>query len=416
MELKLFGKKITIQNANTKALPAISNDSAWQSYLRGKGYDITPMNALKVSAVIRCVDIIAKTMASMPLDIFRRKGDSREKADNHLLWPLLHVLPNPHTTAYDFWHMYICNLLLTPFAVARVFRDTAGRITALYNIPTAQCSKIYVNEENGERYFYVTDDFGHVEILRDGDYMYTPGMRLNDDIDTLDPMYIAANVLGLTMSLNGFAEDFFANGTNLGGWIELPEALSDTAYERFKESWYSSYTGVVNQHKVAFLEEGVKFHEAGREASDSQLLESRQFAVTEVCRIFGVPPHLVFDLSHATFSNIEQQNMEFVQTGLLPISVRLEQTIYKDLLTERDRRDCFAKFNLNGLLRGDTATRTAYYNSMRQNGIMNADEIRALEEMNSIPDGLGKIYLVNGNSIPLSAVPQNLPRGAKRNE
>ena len=108
--------------------------------------------------------------------------------------------------------------------------------------------------------------------------------------------------------------------------------------------------------------------------------------------------------------------MEFVQTGLLPISVRLEQTIYKDLLTERDRRDYFAKFNLNGLLRGDTATRTAYYNSMRQNGIMNADEIRALEEMNSIPDGLGKIYLVNGNSIPLSAVPQNLPRGAKRNE
>ena len=105
MELKLFGKKITIQNANTKTLPAISNDSAWQAYLRGKGYDITPMNALKVSAVIRCVDIIAKTMASMPLDIFRRKGDSREKADNHPLWPLLHVLPNPHTTAYEFWHM-----------------------------------------------------------------------------------------------------------------------------------------------------------------------------------------------------------------------------------------------------------------------------------------------------------------------
>ena len=122
------------------------------------------------------------------------------------------------------------------------------------------------------------------------------------------------------------------------------------------------------------------------------------------------------DMEHSTFSNIEQQSAEFVRDCINPLSVRLEQTFYKDLLTEREKRRYYFRFNTNGLLRGDTATRTQYYAAMRQNGILNADEIRELEDMNHIAGGAGAIYTVNGNMIPLSAVPQNLPKGAKNAE
>ena len=174
------------------------------------------------------------------------------------------------------------------------------------------------------------------------------------------------------MALNGYAKDFFENGSNLGGFVEHPDSMSETAYTRFKESWQSSYAGVLNQHKVGFLEEGMKFNPIGRNPEESQALESRKFQVVEICRLMGVPPHKVFDLDRATFSNIEQQNIEYVQESIAPMAVKIEQTIYKDLLLEPEQRKYFAKFNVNALMRGDIATRTAYYHNARQDGWLNA--------------------------------------------
>lgn len=186
----------------------------------------------------------------------------------------------------------------------------------------------------------------------------------------------------LAMSTHGYAKDFFENGSNLGGFIECPESLSDTAYTRF--NWQATYSGVANQHKIGFLEDGLKFSQLGRNPNESQALESRKFEVTEICRIFGVPPYKVFDLDRATFSNIEQQNIEYVQESITPMAVRLEETIYKDLLTTAEQLVYYAKFNVNALLRGDIAARTTYYNSMRQNGVFSANDIRDMEDLNRI--------------------------------
>jgi HK97 family phage portal protein len=311
--------------------------------------------------------------------------------------------------------MYVFNLMLTRGAYAKIVHDRNGFIHELWNIPTANVST-YFNTASGERYITVVLDkkLNRIETLYEGQFMYTPGLRFNSDIDPLNPVHIAANVLGLTMALDGFAKDFFENGTNLGGFIESPDSLSDTAYERFKESWQATYAGVTNQHKVAFLEDGLKFTQLGKNPNDSQALESRKFQILEICRMFGVPPHKVFDLDRATFSNIEQQNIEYVQESITPMSVRLEQTIFKDLLTTQEQGMMYAKFNVNALLRGDISARTTYYHNARQDGWMNGDEIRELEDMNAIPDGSGQIYAINGNMIPLSAVPQNLPKGATK--
>lgn len=415
MKFSLFGKTIEIKN-KAGDLPKAADNDGWEAYLSGKGYTVTAETALKISAVYRCVDVIAKTMASLPLHLYEEKDGGKAKAKRHPLYRILLQQSNKDTTAYHFWHMYLVNLLLTRGAFAKIERNPAGRIVGLWNIPTCRVSRIYVNSVNGERYIYVTDDDGRTETLRDGDFMYTPSLRFTSDLQPNDPIAMASEVLGLTMDLNGYAKTAFEEGTNPGGFLEYPEHLSDIAYTRLKDSFNASFAGVKNSHRWIPLEEGAKASPFSRDLEKSQALESRKFAVNEICRIFGVPPHLVYDLDRATFSNIEQQSIEFVQNCITPMSVQIEQTIYKDLLLEREKERYFAKFNVNALLRGDTAARTAYYNSARQNGWLNGDEIRELEDMDRMPGGLGELYTVNGNTIPLSAVPQNLPKGAAKSK
>lgn len=413
MKFKLFGKLIEIRNS-TQALPNLSNDAAWSAYLGAKGYSVSANTAVKVAAVIRCVDVVAKTMASLPLNLYQLTDNGREKAAKHPLYKLLYRLPNPETTAYEFIHMYIFNLMLTRGAYAKITRDRNGFITQLWNIPTANVD-YRRNTVSGERYIDIYDNGKIIGTLHDGEFMYTPGLRFNNADGPEDPIKIASEVLGLTMALNGYAKDFFENGSNLGGFLEMPNALSDQSFQRFKESWQDTYAGVTNQHKVAFLEEGIKYNEVGKDPVTAQALESRKYQTLEICRIIGVPPHKVFDLDRATFSNIEQQNIEYVQETIEPMSVRIEQTIYKDLLTKKEQDIYFAKFNQNGLLRGDTATRTTYYHNARQDGWMSANDIRSLEDMSDIPaEEGGDVYAVNGNMIPLTSIPQNLPKGAAK--
>lgn len=392
----------------------MSDESAWIAYLQGHGYSaITTSTAIKVATVFRCVDLVAKTIASLPLNLYRKTVEGREKAEEHNLYKLLYRLPNPTTTAFEFWHMYVFNLMLTRGAYAKIVRDRNGFIRQLWNIPTANVNA-HINQYNGERYIVVNLLNGQSETLREGDFMYSPGLRLGSDIYPENPLTIAANVLGLSMTLEGFAKDFFDNGTNLGGFVEYSNAVSDTAYERFKESWRETYAGVKNQHRIGFLEDGFKFTQLTKDLDKSQALESRKHSVIEICRMFGVPPHKVFELDKATFDNIEQLNIEYVQEAVAPMDVRLEQTMYKDLLTTKEQETYYAKFNVNALLRGDLATRTTFYHNARNDGWMNGDEIREFEDMNNMPDGQGKIYAINGNMIPVSSVPQNLPKGAQQ--
>lgn len=412
MKFKLFGRTFELRNS-IESLPGLGNEQAWRDYLMLKGYAVTARTAVKVAAVIRCVDVVAKTMASLPLHLYKQDGNGRIKAERHRIYKLLLRLPNPETTAYEFWHMYIFNLLLTQGAYARVKRDQNGFIESLWNIPTANV-RPYRNARTGERYIEVITPDGK-DILYDGYYMHTPGLRLFDANSAEDPIAIAADVLGLSMALHGYAKDYFENGANLGGILEVSESLSDEAYAKLQESWAKTYQGVTNQHKTAILEGGAKYVSAGKNPEESQALESRKFEVIEICRIFGVPPHKVFELDRATFSNIEQQNIEYVQESISPMAVRLEQTIYKDLLTAPEQNRFFAKFNVNALLRGDIAARTTYYHNARNDGWMNANDIRALEDLNPIPpEEGGDDFLINGNMISLKNAAQNLPKSMQK--
>lgn len=400
------------RDAVTQA-PGPSDDGAWTAFLGGSEV-VDSMTALKIGAVFRCVDLISKTMASLPLHLFESAdGKRKDKAMGHPLYSLVYVLPNEYTTAYEFWQMFTANLLLTRGGFAKIERNGAGQVTALWNIPTACVSGVH-QTPGGTRYIRVTTEEGS-EVLLAGEYLHVPGFRFGSDVSPNDPISLAAKILGMANDVNSLSGAAFKNGVNPGGFLETPNGLSDKAYERLKTDFSRKYAGVQNAGRTIILEEGAKFQMVDRDLEKTQALAARKFAVTEICRVFGVPPHLCMDLEHATFTNIEQQSLEFVRDCVNPISVRMEQAMYRDLLTPRERGRYFFKFNTNGLLRGDTAARVAYYNSARQNGWLNADEIRALEDMNPLPEGAGgELYTVNGNMISLGNVPLNIPRGAQK--
>lgn len=412
MKIKLFGRTIEIR-AGTTSMPAVQGDSAWSTYLAGRGYAVSAETALQISAVFRCVDIISKTIAALPLHMFRNTDKGKEKATRHRLYNMVYALPNPQTTAFEFWQMFVANLLLTRGAFAKIERGADGRVKALWNIPTANVSGIHTNEVNGERYIGVTHSNG-IEKLREGEFLYVPGFLFSDRHNANDPMMIASEVLGLTATVSGYAKQA-VNGVNPGGFIEVPSQLSEQAYTRLKDDFEKNYKGAQNAGKFLFLEEGAKAAMFQRDLEKMQVLESRKYAVTEICRIFGVPAHLAMDMEHATFSNIEQQSGEYVRDCINPLSVRLEQAMYRDLLTETERIVYFFKFNTNALLRGDTAARQAYYSTMRQTGVYSANDVRSLEDMDLIPDELGGNDLhVNGNMITLANARQNIPKGAQK--
>lgn len=415
MKIKLFGRTVFEVENSVSAYPAIQDDAGWSAYLSGSGRAITPKTALQVAAVFRCVDLVSKTMASLPLHMYESTDTGKEKAKDHPLYNLVYALPNPHTTAYEFWQMFVANLLLTKGGFAKIVRDRNGFIKELWNIPSGNIPNgIKVNSVNGERYIDVIAD-GESERLRDGAFIYVPSFLFSGADSAENPLTIAADVLGLTRDLTRYANATFSQGVNPGGFIESPGELGDVAYERMKADFHKNYGGVLNAGKFIILEQGAKASMVTRDLEKTQALESRKFAITEICRIFGVPPHLCMDMEHATFSNIEQQSLEFVRDAINPNSVRIEQALYRDLLTEIQRKKYFFKFNTNGLMRGDTTARTQYYNVMHQNGILCADEIRSLEDFNDQTDGQGKLYFLNGNMITRENAKQNVPKGALKN-
>lgn len=373
---------------------------------------ITTETAMQVATVIRCVDVVAKNMATLPLHLFRTTDKGAEKAKDLRLYDLLHSMPNPETTAYDFWMMYVYNLMLTPAAYAYIARDGSGSPIALYNLPSKYC-RMKRNAQTGER--YVEYENGEIKkTIYPENLMYTPGARMTDVDNPIDPITLASKVLRLTGNLNDFADNYFANGTQASGVVTLEKPANEIVYKQFMKDFTEAYAGVTNSNKIMFLNGNSKFEKLINNPNDSQALESRQSQIYEICRVMGVTPFKVFEYGRATYNNMEQVNIEFVQESLTPKAVQIEQTIARDLIFSSLRPKLYAKFGLTGLLRGDTATRTTYYSTMRQNGIMNADEIRDLEEMNKIPAGEGgDAYLCNGNMISLKTAMNAQPRSQK---
>lgn len=394
-------------------------DASWERF-KALLYGYTPENmpittetAMQVATVIRCVDVVAKNIAPLPLHLYRTTSNGSEKAKDLMLYSMLHFLPNKETTAYEFWTMYLYNIMLTRAAYAYISRDRYGNPVELYNLPSKYC-QMKRNKETGERYVLYRN--GEIETkIYPENLMYTPNARFSDVDNPLDPIVLASQVLRLTSNLNIFADNYFANGTQSSGVVTLTNAATEPVFKQFKKDFTEAYAGVNNSSKILFLNGNSKFEKLVNNPNDSQALESRQAQIYEICRVMGVTPFKVFEYGRATYSNLEEVNLEFVQETINPMAVRLEQTISRDLIFPWLRESLYPKFNLDGLLRGDTAARSAFYNIMRQNGILNANDIREKEDMNLIPEAEGgNAYLCNGNMISLATAMKAQPKSAQK--
>lgn len=424
MKLEIFGKVFEMNLKNqvisTSTLHPSASWEAWGDFLGTKGHVVDHDTALKVAVVIRCADVVAKTMASLGCHLYQTdaKGKGKVKAEKHPLYNLLRTLPNPETTAYEFWHMYFFNLMLTRGAYAKVVKDGTGRITEIWNIPTRYV-QLKRNELTKEQYLQISGNDGSTELIYD--FMYTPGLRFKNSEVPEDFINIASEVLGLTTNLNKFAKDYFENGSNMGGFVSYPGSINEEAFTKFKEDWGKTYAGVMNQHKWAILEGGFTATKMDSNPANAQALESRKFQIAEVCRLMGVPPHKAFYLEGATYSSVEQLNIEYVQETIDPFDERVSQTIYKDLLSDQERKSYHARFNIKKLLKGDIKTQTEHYNAMRQGGVYSANTILELEDMPLLTkEEGGDLILVNGNMISLKNAEHNLPKsmikGGKNND
>lgn len=391
--------------------PKIDNrtvGSSYSFYMGGSsaGKNVNERSAMQMTAVYSCVRILAEAVAGLPLHLYRYKEDGgKERAIDNNLYHLLHDEPNKEMSSFIFRETLMTHLLLWGNAYAQIIRNGKGDVVALYPLMP---NKMQVDrDENGELYYIYTRSSDEAKTM-DGvtvyltprDVLHIPGLGF-DGLVGYSPIAMAKNAIGLAIATEEYGAKFFANGAAPSGVLEHPGTIKDPS--RLRENWNSTFGGSANSGKVAVLEEGMKYTPISISPEQAQFLETRKFQIDEIARIFRVPPHMVGDLEKSSFSNIEQQSLEFVKYTLDPWVIRWEQSLSRALLNEDEKRKYFFKFNLEGLLRGDYESRMSGYAVARQNGWMSANDIRELENMDKIPaeDG-GDLYLINGNMLPLN--------------
>ena len=369
------------------------------------GKNVNERSAMQMTAVYACVRILSEAIAGLPLHMYQYQEDgSKAKALEHPLYHLLHDEPNPEMTSFVFRETLMTHLLLWGNAYAQIIRNGKGEVIALYPLMP---NRMEVNrDKNGKLYYQYTmtsDDAktmeGSTVILDPADVLHVPGLGF-DGLVGYSPIAMAKNAIGLAIATEEYGSKFFANGAAPSGVLEHPGVIKDPT--KLRDSWNRAFGGSSNSNKVAVLEEGVKYTPISISPEQAQFLETRKFQINEIARIFRVPPHMVGDLEKSSFSNIEQQSLEFVKYTLQPWIIRWEQNLRKALLSEEEKKSFFFIFNVEGLLRGDYQSRMQGYATARQNGWMSANDIRELENLDKIPaESGGDLYLVNGNMMPL---------------
>ncbi|MCM1497147.1 MAG: phage portal protein [Clostridium sp.] len=369
------------------------------------GKRVNERSAMQMTAVYSCVRILSEAVAGLPLHLYQYTADGgKEKALSHPLYFLLHDEPNPEMTSFVFRETLMTHLLLWGNAYAQVIRNGKGEVIGLY--PLMPDRMTVDRDEKGRLYYEYQVQESDAKTIKSGtvrllphDVLHIPGLGF-DGLVGYSPIAMAKNAIGLAIATEEYGSKFFANGATPGGLLEYPGTVKNP--DAVRESWEKGFSQG-NSHKIAVLEEGMKYTPISISPNEAQFLETRKFQINEIARIFRVPPHMVGDLEKSSFSNIEQQSLEFVKYTLEPWLMRWEQAMSRALFSQEEKTEYFVKFNVDGLLRGDYESRMKGYATARQNGWMSANDIRELENLDRIPAELGgDLYLINGNMTKLA--------------
>ncbi len=356
------------------------------------GVAVTGAAALKFGPVFSCVRVLAESIGQLPLHLYESSdGITREKAISNPLYGILHAAPNDYMTSQEWREMMVAHLCLRGNHYSYVNR-VRGTIREL--LPLNPDAVEVTQDENFEIHYRVKFPDGSEDVLSHDKILHIKLMTI-DGFKGLSPISQAREVIGHGIATQQYGSRLFKNGARPGGILSTEGTLKKDQIDAIREQWESVHGGSENAHKAAILQGGLTWTAVAMSAEDAQFLETRKFNRAEIAGIFRVPPHMIGDLERATFSNIEQQSIDFVVYTLMPWITKIEQRISLNLLTRQERAKFFAKVNVAGLLRGDMKTRAEFYTRMVQIGVISPNEVRESEDMN--PREGGDIYLTPTN-------------------
>ena len=387
----------TLFRARDKPKDAVSAAPSFYFGTSGSGKSVTAQSAIQLSTVYACVRVISETIASLPLSVYEATDNGNEKAVGHPLYRLLHDEPNSEMTSFVLREVMLTHLLLYGNSYSQIIRTGKNGIVGLYPLLPDHMD-VDRDSKGNLTYTYTTSD-GKIVPLKPHQVLHIPGLGF-DGIIGYSPIALEKSAIGLGLAAEEYGSKFFANGARPSGILTHPNTVKNP--KALRESWNAAYGGSSNANRVAVIEEGMTFTPLSIPNNEAQFLETRKFQVDEICRIFRVPPHLVCNLEHATFSNIEHSSIDFAVHTIRPWLVRIEQSMNRALFSDQEKGRFYVQFNMDGLMRGDYKSRMEGYAIGINNGFMSPNDIRALENLNPIPaeDG-GNTYIVNGNMMPL---------------
>lgn len=381
-----------------------SNPPSWMVRIFGglgssSGIQITEHNALTVSDAYKCVRVLSETGAMLPWKMFKHVSEGTREATEHSLYPIMKAEPNDHMTSFDYRFAMIACMNLWGKHHSYVERNlVTGRIVALW--PLAP-DRVRNERRDGQIWWYVRTQDGAESQFFDDEILYIP-LITTDGYNAISPIRLHAEALGLAKALEVNAATFFGNNSQPGGFLSTDKSLKKEAKDRLKEAWEKLHRGVDNAHRVAVLEDGLKWNPMTIPPEEAQFIESRKYTRTDICGLFRVPPHKIGDLERGTFSNIEQQNLEFFSDGIIPLVERIEQSCNRRLLLPSEKKKYFNQIVMKGVLRGDTAARTQHYKDMFDRGVYSGNDILRMENENAVP-GLDRHFMPM-NMVPIDLV------------
>ena len=366
------------------------------------GVSVTPDTALTYSAVYAAVRCIAESVSSLPLNYYERlPGGGKAHAKANPLHHLLHDEPNPEMTSLQWREASMAHLLLHGNSYTEIVRDLEGNAVELWPIdPTMVAPK---RTDSGELYYELNRGKNFITA---NNMLHIPGLSF-DGISGVSPITLARQSLGLSMAIEQFGAGYFGRGARPGGVLTFPGQLSPEARQNLRRSFEELHAGGANSHRVALLEAGLKWEAIGVPPDDSQFLQSREFQIIEVARWFNLPPNKLKDLSKTSYNSLEQMEISFVVDTLRPWLVRWEQQLNRKIIRPKDRGSYFFEHNVDGMLRGDQASRYQAYSVGRNWGWLSVNEIREKENQNPIEGG--DVYMVPLNMQSLDTSPTAAP-------
>jgi HK97 family phage portal protein len=368
------------------------------------GVTVNVRSALALAAVYACVRVRSEDIGKLPCLLYRRlAGGGKMRANDHPYYRLIRERPNPRMTALEFKQFLQLQLDLRGNGFALKEFDGRGRVTALWPWPS-DCVEVLTTPDRRDLFYRFNFPAAGSETFPADSVLHLRGMSL-DGLVGLSPIAYHRETIGLAIAARDYGASFFGNSAQPRGGIKLPTMIGADAANALRASWEARHKGIENANRLAIFDGGMEWVPTAINNVDSQYIETRGLQNADIWRIYRMPPHKVADLDKATFSNIEQQALEYVTDCLMAEAVRWEQTLARDLLTEDEQQEYFFEFLLDGLVRGDLQSRYAAYGLARQWGFFNVDEIRERENMNPLPDGKGKIYLQPMNMIEAGTTP-----------